>query len=352
MAPSAAKLFVQFTCLSASSYSCGALQDGCQHSSAVDEISMLQSVPANDEISMLQSVPAKRDVASVLVADATEQAKAQDLDPQVESSLVAAAMAEGQVIVDKAEILHPSRSAQPLLIRAIEFYKRSLETWPHLTNGIAAYFITTMGDASAQIIQGGVKLTGQGFDVRRNAALACTAAIYSGIVLTSWLAALNTAFPGFGLRLVMGKLAATQTFLQPFVYVPFFFIVHGMFCGQTFTEIRTKIRSDYFTLLFRLWSLFMPTRFLMFLIIPVRYQVLWDNTVAFIWQFALSLMIANKRDKAESAQMLAAKKGALPFIFKKEAAALETPFPESHVPRRLSTGEPEAEPTISSDAGY
>jgi len=253
---------------------------------------------------------------------------------------VAAAMAEGEVVDSKVEILHPSRSAEPLLIRMLEFYKRSLETWPHLTNGIAAYIITTMGDASAQLIQGGVKLAMDGFDVKRNVALALTASIYSGLVLTSWLHALNTAFPGFGLRLVMGKLAATQTLLQPFVYVPFFFIVHGMFCGQSLTEIKHKIRSDYFSLLLRLWSLFMPTRFLMFLIVPVRYQVLWDNTVAFVWQFALSIMIS-KNGQDTSALALSGKKNGLPVLFKKEE-------PVSAAVKDKIDGTA----TISSDAGY
>jgi len=116
-----------------------------------------------------------------------------------------------------------STRALTALLRVIEWYKHSLEVWPHLTNGVAAYFITTMGDASAQIIVGGVSACSiSGFDFKRNLALALTAAMYSGVILTSWLLAINTAFPGFQLRLVMGKLAATQTLLQPFVYVPFF----------------------------------------------------------------------------------------------------------------------------------
>jgi len=253
----------------------------------------------DDELFLLQTVPAKRGTESTLVFEAQAEAEAQDLDPLTQSHLVAVAVAEAEVVSDKTEILHPSTSRVPFMIRMIEFYKRSLEAWPHFTNGVVAYVITTMGDASAQIIQGGVDFRAmEGFDIKRNVALALTASIYSGLILTSWLLALNTALPGFGLRLVMGKLAATQTILQPFVYVPFFFIVHGMFCGQSSAEIRDKIRRDYFDLLFKLWSLFMPSRFLMFLIIPVRYQVLWDSSVAFIWQFALSLMIAKKGQAA------------------------------------------------------
>jgi len=91
-----------------------------------------------------------------------------------------------------------------------------------------------------------------------------------------------------------------------------------MFCGQSFTEIRDKIRRDYFDFLFKLWALFMPSRFLMFLIIPVQYQVLWDSTVAFIWQFALSLMIA-KREQAVLAQKKSAKTAGNPALLKTKA---------------------------------
>ncbi|CAK0849793.1 unnamed protein product [Prorocentrum cordatum] len=45
----------------------------------------------------------------------------------------------------------------------------------------------------------------------------------------------------------------------------------------------------YFALLFRLWTLFMPSRLLMFIIVPVKYQVLWDSVVSFLWQVVLSL---------------------------------------------------------------
>lgn len=301
----------------------------CDGRSAVQE--SCQQATANDEISMLQGLPAKRGAESVLVAEAEAEAKAKDLDPEAESALVAVAEAEAAVqvvlldptarvetVIGRAEVPHSGLAMEPLLIRVIEFYKSSLETWPHLTNGMVAYFITTMGDASAQIIQGGVKCSMEGFDIKRNVALALTASMYSGLILTSWLLAINKALPGFGLRLVMGKLAATQTLLQPFVYVPFFFIVHGMFCGQSFTEIRNRIRSDYFDLLFRLWALFMPSRFLMFLIIPVRYQVLWDSSIAFIWQFALSLMIA-KKGQAVPAQMISGKKGGPSVLVKAKA---------------------------------
>lgn len=62
--------------------------------------------------------------------------------------------------------------------------------------------------------------------------------------------------------------------LQPFVYVPFYFVFHGLLVGQTIAEICGHLGSNYFALLFRLWSIFMPTRVVMFLFVPLNYQAI------------------------------------------------------------------------------
>merc|ERR1711957_674478 len=92
----------------------------------------------------------------------------------------------------------------------------------------------------------------------------------------------------------MKKLAATQALLQPLVYVPFFFLFHGLLIGEMPGESLHRLYVEYFALLLRLWSLFMPTRMLMFLMVPPRYQVLWDSSVSFFWQVALSLFDATR----------------------------------------------------------
>merc|ERR1719219_1231543 len=75
------------------------------------------------------------------------------------------------------------------------------------------------------------------FDIRRSRALALTSFFYNGLVLTSWLQMLAWIIPGTGLKPSIVKLMCTQTILQPFGYVPFFFIVHGLFLMQSPLEI-------------------------------------------------------------------------------------------------------------------
>merc|ERR550539_297266 len=75
--------------------------------------------------------------------------------------------------------------------------------------------------------------------------------------------------------------------------------------SQSFAEILSVFESEYFALLFRLWSLFMPTRLVMFLFVPVRYQVLWDSSVSFFWQVVLSLFEAGRRHPGVSGSVSA-----------------------------------------------
>mmetsp|Transcript_11476 Transcript_11476/g.36708 ORF Transcript_11476/g.36708 Transcript_11476/m.36708 type:complete len:260 (-) Transcript_11476:95-874(-) len=191
---------------------------------------------------------------------------------------------------------YPAWSVSVGFLRARRYYDRQLRSRPRLTNSLISMLIAISADTLAQVVEhvseGGDWV---GLDLRRNRALAVTSAVYNGAILTSWLLALGQALPRTDLRASLAKLAATQLILQPMVYVPFFFVFHGFLLGQSLPEIWSVFESEYFALLFRLWSLFMPTRFVMFLFVPVRYQVLWDSSVSFFWQVVLSLFDAGHR---------------------------------------------------------
>jgi len=191
---------------------------------------------------------------------------------------------------------YPVSFASVIFLRARRLYDRQLRARPRFTNSIVSMFIATAADTVAQLVERAADgRDWVGLDFRRNRALAITSAVYNGIILTSWLLALGRAVPRTDFRASFAKLAATQLILQPLVYVPFFFVFHGLMLSQSFAEILSVFESEYFALLFRLWSLFMPTRLVMFLFVPVRYQVLWDSSISFFWQVVLSLFEAGRR---------------------------------------------------------
>jgi len=172
------------------------------------------------------------------------------------------------------------------------FYDEQLRRMPRFTNFCVSMVISSCADTVAQL--SGHKAPGSppGFDFHRNRALCLTCGVYNGVILTTWLLTLGSLLPGTDMRSILYKLGATQFFLQPFVYVPFFFLFHGMLMGDSVAESVGRLQHEYFGLLIRLWSIFMPTRAMMFILIPLRYQVLWDSCISFGWQLILSLFSA------------------------------------------------------------
>lgn len=164
-----------------------------------------------------------------------------------------------------------------------------LRQWPHLTNGCVAFVLTGIADLLVQALEIAAGERSNGCNVKETWALAATSSIYMGLVFTSWVFLLDWSLPQKHVYSALGKLAATSFFLQPCIYIPYFFFVHGWLLGQTLDEISGHVAHDYLDLLVRLWSLLMPTRLLMFWVLPVEYQVVWDCSISFLWQIALAL---------------------------------------------------------------
>merc|ERR1712154_262843 len=126
-------------------------------------------------------------------------------------------------------------------------------------------------------------------------ALALTSGLYNGLFLTPALMALGKHLPRTDLRSTLMKLAIASFFFQPIVYVPYFFVFHGLMTGEAFSACVADLSTGYFSTLSRMWMLYMPTRLIMFAIVPIRYQVVWECCVSFAWQFILSLFNASRQ---------------------------------------------------------
>eukprot|EP00929_Paragymnodinium_shiwhaense_P092439 TRINITY_DN52354_c0_g1_i2.p1 TRINITY_DN52354_c0_g1~~TRINITY_DN52354_c0_g1_i2.p1 ORF type:complete len:226 (-),score=20.55 TRINITY_DN52354_c0_g1_i2:161-787(-) len=119
--------------------------------------------------------------------------------------------------------------------RALYFYQAQVKQRPHITNAVVSTTLTTMADLTVQTME---RSTG----------------------------------------------AREGPYNVPEVYS-----LAGFLLGNTVDDIAGRFTNDYWPLLIRLWSLFMPSRFIMFWAIPVEYQVLWDCAVSFFWQILLTL---------------------------------------------------------------
>lgn len=209
------------------------------------------------------------------------------------------------------------------------WYDDSLSRQPRLTNFCVAITIASMANMSAQIVLNSASSPTFGdalarLDIAEMRALALTAALYNGIFLTTAFMALGRLFPTPGLKTTLCKLAIAQLGFQPFVYMPYFFIFHGLITGETLAECFAHLRAGYWPTLLRMWKLFCPMRCFMFAFVPVNYQVLWDLCTSFVWQVLLSLFNCNH----QASELGAAGGNATAAVIASAALALATPVPQ------------------------
>jgi len=195
-----------------------------------------------------------------------------------------------------ADLADPFMKRRSVFQNLKAFYDAQLKVHPRVTNFCIAIVIASAANLVAQSVEnsslfatGGALAVVGGIDVSETQALALTTGIYNGFFLTPAFMTLGRYFPRSDLRSVLSKLAIAQFLFQPLVYVPYFFVFHGMLTGETFVSCIDQLTKGYFSTLFRMWALFMPSRACMFAFVPVNYQVLWDLCISFVWQFVLSV---------------------------------------------------------------
>jgi len=195
-----------------------------------------------------------------------------------------------------ADLTDPFMKCRSAFQNVKAFYDAQLKVYSRVTNCCAAIVIASTANLVAQSIEnapllatGGVLAVVGGIDVSETQALAITSGIYNGFFLTPALAMLGRYFPRCDLQSVLCKLVIAQFLFQPLVYVPYFFVFHGMLTGETLTSCIGHLTKGYFSTLFRMWTLFMPSRACMFAFVPVNYQVLCDLCISFVWQLVLSI---------------------------------------------------------------
>lgn len=205
-------------------------------------------------------------------------------------------------IEERAMLLHPK--GRPFLVQVKAFYDAQLQAHPYLTNFCVACTISSMANIVAQTAEN--SSPDRGFagvgavDFHETQALAMTSGVYSGFFLTFAFKQLGRHFPGSDWKSILCKLAIAQLCFQPFVYVPYFFMFHGMLAGESPALSFDHLEHGYFATLFRMWALYCPGRLFMFACVPVQYQVLWDCCVSFCWQLILSFFNISHHPAAAS----------------------------------------------------
>jgi len=168
--------------------------------------------------------------------------------------------------------------------RFVNFYERCLARYPRVTKASLGGGLAATGDYAAQRIEGCDSV-----DRHRFVSFTSFGVLWTGLFNHYWYGWLARRVPGAAVGAVIQKALWQHAFLNPFVYLPFFYCYQGATLQLSLDEATAKAKAEYIPTITRLWSIWIPTALVMFRFVPERHQVLLTAGVNFLWNTVLSL---------------------------------------------------------------
>lgn len=169
----------------------------------------------------------------------------------------------------------------------ISWYKNKLETDPIKTKAATSGFIAGLGDLNCQYrVQ---KNENEEFspDWIRTCRFLALGSFLVAPVVHHWYGFLGRNIPGTSSKDVL-----TRTIIDQFLFAPLFcctFMSSLMTLeGKDVFTIRNTLRRDLSDVMIANWGLWIPAQLINFRYVPLPWQVLYSNCVAFVWNTYLS----------------------------------------------------------------
>lgn len=100
-----------------------------------------------------------------------------------------------------------------------------------------------------------------------------------GVICHNWYRFLDSKFPGRSIKTVARKVLIDQFVCSP-LCIATFFITLGILEKASWEETKTEIRNKAARLYAAEWVVWPPAQVINFYILPLRYRVLYDNTIS------------------------------------------------------------------------
>eukprot|EP00808_Paulinella_micropora_P030447 g42072.t1 len=179
----------------------------------------------------------------------------------------------------------------------LERYSRLLDKHPLPVKAVSSAFIVAGGDVFAQVFINGTSVTSPKYDWMRTGRMFIIGAGLIAPILHVWYNVLARYFPDPVLTAQRSPARAAlvgttrRVLLDQCVFSPLFLPVFftGMFTLEgRLNELPDFLRAQWWFSLKANWTLWVPAQCITFSFVPLKYQVLWVNCVAFIWNTFLS----------------------------------------------------------------
>lgn len=164
----------------------------------------------------------------------------------------------------------------------LDCYIARLTTNPLATKASTSALLFGLGDVITQSF-----FSKEDFDLGRIARMSTIGGCVVGPSLHLWYGALNSVLPGVAVKTVACRLVLDQFVFAP-VFVGVFFGSLNVLEGKNFASLSTQLDLHYYDTLVSNWKVWIPAQIVNFAYVPVRFQVLFANSVGLCWNSYLS----------------------------------------------------------------
>lgn len=195
-----------------------------------------------------------------------------------------------------------------VLSKILAWYSKKLDTHPLITKGISSGLIAGTGDFLCQsfmVTDNDDKNDDDNqnnknkniradndvvWDKARTARFGFLGACLVAPCIHFWYRALAARIPGTNMAAVVQRVSWDQFFFTPLFLPVWLTCLWGMegHHAMDFTSIGARLQETMPVVMAANWALWIPAQSFNFAMVPLRYQVLYSNVVALLWNVYLS----------------------------------------------------------------
>ncbi|XP_075234277.1 mitochondrial inner membrane protein MPV17 isoform X2 [Lycorma delicatula] len=182
----------------------------------------------------------------------------------------------------------------------MNFYLRLMNKRPLPMQMLQSGFLMGTGDVIAQTCV--EKKHFDNINWRRTGNYCTVGFLFVGPVLSKWYGALERMFGKNGIKTTLKKIAVDQTLFAP-CFIPVIMSSIAFTEGKSVEDIKWKLQSEYFNVLFTNYKIWPFIQLLNFYFVPLNYRVIFVQFVAVGWNTYLSWKISSQKTVADNSQL-------------------------------------------------
>ncbi|XP_070505915.1 mpv17-like protein 2 [Chironomus tepperi] len=168
------------------------------------------------------------------------------------------------------------------------------------TNCLISVSLSSVGDIIEQNLEIYRKEI-EKYDIIRSRNMAASG-LTVGVFCHFWYKVLDNRLPGRTFKIVVKKVLVDQMIASPIV-ISLFFVTLGLMKRESMNETMIEIREKFLRLYKAEWVVWPTAQVVNFWILPLKYRVLYDNTISLGYDVYTSMVINEPIQHKESPQM-------------------------------------------------